>query len=254
MPLRLAGEGSFPAQYPNAEAFCFLEIAAMSAPVLESSRAPVDLPAAEQAAGLSFLAIVRRRWPWVLVGLFIGIIGGLLAYSARPAVYQSNAQLLVVKKRENLPTAGDARMGYLEDYMATQATILKSETVLTAAARKIPNDLRSPFPTEIPDRVKALTGLFSVTREKDPTNPTNVSNVLNVSMKGSNPDDCQIILDVIVQAYRDVLKGVYDETTKERVDLLKTAIATADKRVKAEQAEQSDSAKKWRVSQRKSPK
>ncbi len=107
----------------------------MSAPVMmESSRAPIDLPVAEQASGLNFLSIVRRRWPWVLVGVFIGVVGGLLAYSARPSIYQSNAQVLVIKKREG-GTLGptDGRMGMMEDYMATQATILKSEKVLTSA-------------------------------------------------------------------------------------------------------------------------
>src|SRR5476649_214627 len=110
----------------------------MSAPVIESNRTPVDLPVAEQASGLNFLSIVRRRWPWVLVGLFIGVVGGLLAYSTRPAVYQSNAQVLVVKKKESISGAGDMRMAYMEDYMSTQATILKSETVLTNAARRVP--------------------------------------------------------------------------------------------------------------------
>lgn len=217
----------------------------MSAPVIDT-RPVVELPAAEQASNLNVLGIVRRRWPWVLVGIFVGIVGGLLAYTARASVYQSNAQLLVVKKRETLGQAGDFRMNYMEDYMSTQATIIKSEKVLTTAARKLSEGLNDPLPSELTERVKLLSLMFNVSREKDPSNPMTINNVLNVSVKASNPDDAQKILETIITAYRDEIKGVYDETTKERIDLLEIAIK--QNTMLKEQAEQLRNEKSIKIS------
>jgi len=212
----------------------------MSTAVLDPSRAPVDLPVAEQTAGLNFLAIVRRRWPWVLVGLLIGIVGGLLAYTARPAVYQSNAQILVVKNRtDDFGIKDVGRSGYMEDYMSSQVTIIRSEKVLTNAAHRIiPSDLRSPFPAEESERVKLLTAIFTATREKDPNSPTSTNNIMNVSMKGANPDDCQKILTIVIEAYRDELRGVYDIATLRRIKTLDAAIESQVKRVDADKQEQ----------------
>ncbi len=206
----------------------------MSAPVMmESSRSMIDMPTTEPSAGLNFLAIVRRRWPWVLVGMFIGVVGGILAYAARPSIYQSNAQVLVVKKNDRtLGSGAETRTSMMEDYMSTQLTILKSEKVLTNAARNIPNDLRGGFPTETAERAKLLSALLGVSREKDPSNPGSVNNILNVSMKGSNPDDAQKLLEIVINAYRAELKGFYDEATEEKLQLLNNAVALNSKRLK----------------------
>lgn len=205
--------------------------------MLDQSRAPVDLPITEPNAGLNFLAIVRRRWPWVLVGFFVGIVGGLLAYTARPPVYQSNAQILVVKNNPTLTPGGSASvMAYMEDYMSTQATLIKSETVLLNAARHIPDGFRG-MPENADERAKLLATWFTVAREKDPNSATSTNNILNVAVKGGDPDDCQQLLGIIIEAYRDILRGIYDEATDRKMKLLESAIESNYKKVEANKAE-----------------
>ncbi|CAN5380986.1 polysaccharide biosynthesis tyrosine autokinase [soil metagenome] len=218
----------------------------MSAPVLDTARTPIDLPVADGVTGINFISIARRRWPWVLVGLLVGIVGGLLAYSSRPSIYQSNAQLLVIKKREGLSSDG-GRMAYMEDYMSTQSAILKSESVMMAAARRVdPAQLRSGYPSELQERSKLITAQFAAVREKDANNPMSMNNALNVSVKGANADDCTAILKIVIDAYRDELRGVYEEVTVEKMSLLRTAIDRNTKKIEANVQEMQTSADRIR--------
>jgi uncharacterized protein involved in exopolysaccharide biosynthesis len=69
---------------------------------------------AETSTTPNFLVAAWRRWPWVLIGVVIGTAVGFLAlYLARAPVYQSGAQVLVVKKRSDVMTGADSRMALM---------------------------------------------------------------------------------------------------------------------------------------------
>jgi capsular exopolysaccharide synthesis family protein len=73
--------------------------------------------------------------------------------------------------------------------------------------------------------------MFTAAREKDPNSPVSMNNIMNVSMKGANPDDAQKVLEIVVEAYRDELRGMYDDATQRRIKILEAAIESQKKRV-----------------------
>ena len=188
---------------------------------------PVFEPPEEVAGSPNLLLAVLRRWPWMVIGLAVGLVGGFLFHMQRPPVYQSTAQLLVIKNRVEMSTsagaggAGDARVAYVEDYVATQVTLLRSQKILEQAAKKLDaQKLDSPPPAGDAERVAFLTSRFAVAREKEPgTNAA--SNVLALTFRSPNPADAPKYLRAIIDAYQDELASLYDaasDTTLKRLD------------------------------------
>src|SRR3954470_20514892 len=75
--------------------------------------------------------VTRHKW-FVLFGVMVGVIVGGLAYLQAAPVFQSSAQVLVIKKRPDvvMPNPADQRNVYAEDYLATHTILIQSEVVL----------------------------------------------------------------------------------------------------------------------------
>ena len=73
-------------------------------PVLDPLPVPVGQSgghpqAASQAPQPNLLLGVLKRWPWLILGVAAGVVLGLLYHMQRPPVYQSTAELMVLKNR-----------------------------------------------------------------------------------------------------------------------------------------------------------
>ncbi|MFO0825243.1 MAG: polysaccharide biosynthesis tyrosine autokinase [Gemmataceae bacterium] len=176
---------------------------------------------------------VLRRWPWLMLGLAVGLVLGLLYHMQRAPVFQSSAELMVVKSRPDLMAgdAGDARVQYLEDYVGPQVILLQSETILRIAAEKR-LDEQKPFqvppPDGIAERVGFLKSRFTVLREKEPGS-NQPSNVLLLSFKSPHPADSPKYLKAIIAAYKDELSGVFEDASTRQAKQLSEHIARLKK-------------------------
>lgn len=199
-------------------------------PLLDQAPAPdqAAAPAAAAAESPNIFLGVLRRWPWLVLGLSVGLVLGLLYHLQRPPVYQSSAQLLVIKNRTEMTPAGagDARVQYVEDYVAPQVILLGSETILKLAAEKF-LDREGPFEAPPPatpaERVGFLKARFDVMREKEPGSNA-PSNVLQLKFKSAHPADAPKYLRAIVAAYKAELSGVYESASGRQADQLDAEI------------------------------
>ncbi|HET6574896.1 MAG TPA: Wzz/FepE/Etk N-terminal domain-containing protein, partial [Fimbriiglobus sp.] len=141
---------------------------------------PPDLDA--PTAGPSPLQVVARRWPLLAVGLVAGAVIGVLIHLASTPIYQSGAQLLVIKKRETL-SASDARSAVVEDYVAAQMTLIKSEKIRRAAVKELrPARLNLPLPADDLAAAEMIRGGLATARDKDTTSANQIgSGVVNLS-------------------------------------------------------------------------
>jgi succinoglycan biosynthesis transport protein ExoP len=198
--------------------------------------APPAAAAPAPAAPPNLLLGVLRRWPWLLLGLAAGLVLGLLYHMQRPPVYQSTAQLLVIKNRPELTTTGaaDARVQFVEDYVATQVLYLKSERILELAAKRLDN--YKPFQVAPPEsegeRVSYLMGRFNVAREKEPGSNT-MSNIVQLTFKASHPADSPKYLRAVIEAYRADLGTVYEGASVDQSRQLQLAIDAGTKTINA---------------------
>src|SRR5262249_15351604 len=86
----------------------------------------------------NLLKTVWQRKSLVIVAALGGLLGGFAFYAQRIPVYQTNAQILVVKKRSDpLPmSANDPRLSFYEDYLSTHLILIKSPLIIKQAVEK----------------------------------------------------------------------------------------------------------------------
>lgn len=184
---------------------------------------PLDesLPAPESAVTSTsrnlLQVIVQHRW-LVVLGAVAGLVGGLLTYAQRQPIYQSSGSVLVVKKRSDpLPVAGgDPRMGFYEDYVATHLILIRSPLVVGKAVKDKKLGTLKSF-ERMGDPTGAIIGGLVAGRDsgKESSSP---NNIINLTYKGSQPEDTGLVLAAIIASYKEFLdetyRGVSDHTLK----------------------------------------
>jgi uncharacterized protein involved in exopolysaccharide biosynthesis len=160
-------------------------------------------------------------------------------YVQATRMYQSTAQVLVVKKQNTLTTRDvGSNFAIIEDYVGTQVTLLKSEKVLRAAAVKIDKgQLHIPFPDDENARITYLGKEMVVTRDKEGMTGSMGSNVLNLAFRCPDARDSSYILKTIIEVYRNELVGIYESSTREQIESLNQYISDRDKETSRYQTE-----------------
>jgi capsular exopolysaccharide synthesis family protein len=165
--------------------------------------------------------IVWRRKSLVLLGLVVGLVGGVIFQSQRAPVYQTGAQVLVVKKRADvLPIPGnDAANSYYDDYISTHLVLIKSPLIVGRAVKK--HDLGAlPSFAGQGDPTAAIMG--SITAARDGKEWSNTS-IVNLSYRGPVADDCPVVLGAVIDSYKDFLDETYRNVSDNTLDLIKNA-------------------------------
>jgi capsular exopolysaccharide synthesis family protein len=194
--------------------------------------------AAEAAAATSrnLLLVFWRRKALVLAGTVVGLVIAGLVYAQSTPVYQSSAQVLVVKKGGGpMPLeGGDPRAVYMEDYLTTHLLLIKSQLIVERAVKK--RDLgRLPSLQGKGDPAAVVRAGLGAEREKDASGGA-PNNVINLTYSCTVAEDCPAVLNAIIDCYKEFLDETYhivsDDTvaqiTKGR-DALKTQLDEKEK-------------------------
>jgi capsular exopolysaccharide synthesis family protein len=166
------------------------------------------------------LQIVARRKSLVALAVVSSLVLGALYYALAPRVYEAKAQVLVIKKRADNVPGLDPTRGGTEDYLATQAGIIKSPVVIERAnATADPN--RPPL-SALPsfqgkgDLTNTVLAQLRVTRD-----PKDLHNsILELSLRASSEQDCTAGLADIIDAYKGFLDETYQNVSDETVKLV----------------------------------
>ena len=144
-------------------------------------------PRTREGGGLLDLAWQRKSL--LLLGVFVGLAAAILYYAKAQRVYESNAQVLVVKKRPDEVTGLDTRNLAIEDYVATHQTLLRSPVIVEKAIKRATSGPCPALPTKATedDLTEAVIKALGVSRNKT-AGPSN--NVLNLSFRGTEPEEC----------------------------------------------------------------
>jgi capsular exopolysaccharide synthesis family protein len=198
-----------------------------------------DVPAAH-APGRNPLDVCWQRRSLLLLGAVVGLVVGALLYARKPPVYQTVAQVLVVKKRSDaLPVAGgDPRLSFYEDYVSTHLVLIRSPLVVQRAVQK--RDLGSlrSFAGH-GDPVGAVRAGLAATRDlpKDKDAGAMPNNIINLSFRCGDAEDTATILATVIESYREFLDETYrnvSDNTLELIikarDLLKQDLADKEKK------------------------
>jgi polysaccharide biosynthesis transport protein len=184
----------------------------------------IDPEPLESAPSHSTLRPVQLAWKHkglVSLGVVIGVVMGALYYVQAKPVYQSGAQVLVIKKRpEALPMAGnDARTPVVEDYLATHQVLIKSPLIVSEAVREGKlGDLESFGGGQ--DATGKIIEALKITREVRENQPTNI---LNITCRSPVSADCGVIVNAVIESYHKFLNRTYQNVSDDTARLITQA-------------------------------
>ena len=163
----------------------------------------------------------RRKW----VVAFIAVLAlplGYMYFLRQQPVYQSSAQILLIKKesKEKLPLTGIEGQVSYEDALSTHMIILRSPWIISKAVEK--HGLGSlPSLRGAPDPAGAIITELRASRAGGREMPD--PNVIDLAYQGRDPSDCAAILNAVVQTYQDFLGETYQDFSEETVKLISEA-------------------------------
>jgi succinoglycan biosynthesis transport protein ExoP len=192
----------------------------------------------------NLLAVIWQRKALVILGALLGLVAGFLFYWQRAPVYQSTAQVLVIKKRSDpLPVAGgDPRLAYVDDYMGTHLVLLRSPLIIDRAVKK--RDLASMKSFENSgDPVAQLLGSLAVTRDSAKDTTAGPNNIIHLAFRGPIAEDCGKVLAAVIDSYQEFLDITYKNVSDNTVDLITRAREVLKKDLK----ESEDKYQKFRL-------
>jgi succinoglycan biosynthesis transport protein ExoP len=177
---------------------------------------------AESPSGPTSQHLLQVGWrhkSLVALGVVVGLTLGILYYSQRPPVYQSAAQVLVVKKRPDVAGVVGQPIP-VEDYVATHQVLIKSPLIIERAIQKRSlGSFRSLAETG-DDTTEAIIKALTVTRNKTSTGN---SNVLELSFRGAVPGECAAVLTAVIESYKDFLDETYRNMSDDTLALVTRA-------------------------------
>jgi capsular exopolysaccharide synthesis family protein len=177
---------------------------------------------AGRAPGQSYMElwrIARRRKSLILLGAVGGLVLGALYYAMAHPVYESKAQLLVIRKRPaDVPGLSALRTEGNEDYLSTQAGILRSPLIAGRAIQE--HDLASlPGVRNSGDPTGAIAAQLRATR--DPKDLRN--SILEVSYRCGDEQSSAIVLTGVLDSYQKFLDEAYSNVRNQAVKLMSEA-------------------------------
>jgi capsular exopolysaccharide synthesis family protein len=174
---------------------------------------------------LDLLQIVWRRKLLIAVCLVIGLAAGGLFYVLSTPCYQSDAQVLVVKKRPEVVTGANPALTQFDDYMATQRILIRCPLVVERAIRL--GNLRGlqTFAGEAGDLTQTVIKSLSVgPASQDASAASTVpTNVLSLSFRGPVAAECAPIVNAILDSYCGFLDETFRSMSNDTVKLIAEA-------------------------------
>src|SRR5438128_10713995 len=177
----------------------------------------------QKLAYFDVVGLIRRRKGRIALGLFAGMALAAAACVVLGPWYESNARLLVVRKRlETTPLSGTPQGQSPEDYLSTHILIITSPKIV---ARAIDTGHLTELPWLRRKEEPTREILDSLLVSRDPPKPGVVpsNEVLNLNFRGRVRDDCGKVLDAIIASYQEFLTDTCRSNTTQIQELIRRA-------------------------------
>lgn len=183
-----------------------------------SHRTPPALPSPDSHSGglvedlRRLLGTARRGWPIVAVAVLTCLTVAAVYLARKTTLYQATSRLLILQQGRSPLSLGSGDGGRLvegiEDYLPTQALILRSPLVVSRALESLG---RKDFPA------RAVVDRLTVTR------PDPVAKVLQVGYLSGDPEDAERVVGAVLKSYEEFLDDQYHKKNHDVTKLLTKA-------------------------------
>jgi capsular exopolysaccharide synthesis family protein len=181
----------------------------------------------------NLLSALWQRKALVLFGLAVGTLVGVLVYLQRPPVYQSSAQVHVIKKRSEVIPGPDGMALAYEDFIPTHLVLIRSPMIVRKAIERGNLTGLSSFAGQA-DPTGTIRG--SLTAAREGSEPAAASTgIINLSYRGPVPEECPLILQAVIDGYEEYLKEVSRNTAEETYEQVTKAKTFLEQELKRQE-------------------
>jgi uncharacterized protein involved in exopolysaccharide biosynthesis len=205
--------------------------------------------------------VIRRHKGRILFLMVLAVAAAAAFCAVAGPWYDSNAQLLVLKKRiDTTPITSPNQARAQDDYLATHMLLITSRRVIGQAIAKgglegldqfgekqglvkevstlVSQALGKGDQPASPEERIATEILESLVVSRDPPKPglSPSNEILNLSFRGRVAKDCPKILDAIIASYQEFLTETYRNTNEETLRLITDARVMVEKGLQAKEA------------------
>jgi len=165
----------------------------------------------------TIVSIGWRHKSWVVLGLVAGISVGVALRMLLPPVYQSSAQISILKKRPDSVTGVDTRQLVADDYLAPPQDVLKSSLIIDHAIRSKGIASLPLFEDDEKDPVEKIRTALTVTPSKGPQGQ-NV--VFKLSYRAGDVESTQAVLTAILDSFQDFINKKHNTISVDSIELI----------------------------------
>lgn len=205
------------------------------APASRAQQAPAPSSGALALATLDPVRLLRRYYPWLIVAAFIGAVLGTAAHFAlarfhptytATATFECRAPVINITQ-EGVMGGGDD----LSRFMATQAAVMVSSSVLEPAVRN-PELERSTWARQFVRNGAFQPRDAQVALAKElAARPVAQTSLVRLSMSWRDPDAVRTVVDAVADAYREYYRQSTVSSAASRRDVLDRQIKEIDRQI-----------------------
>lgn len=163
----------------------------------------------------SLLSIGWRRKLWIAIGLLVGLGAGAGIATQMPRVYQSSAQISVVKKRPDSVIGVDTK--HLDDTTSPPQDVLKSAAVIERAIHSKGLAALPLTTSEDQDLPEAIRNSLTVVPAK---NPTGASVIFKLHVRTHDPEHSRIVLTALLDSYKELMDRKHQAVSADTLELI----------------------------------
>ena len=180
---------------------------------------------------MTYLDVVRvawQRWPLFLLGIVISIVGAALYVAKATPTYESNAEVLVVKKRPEVVTGENVYASRRkEDHLSTHRVLIKSPVIVDRAIQdgnlsELETFANEKYTDPMVDLTTAVAERLSVELGSKDIGG-NAENIMTLSFRGPVPEDCQVVIGAVLGSYQEFLDETFRNMGEDTMELISHA-------------------------------
>ena len=176
---------------------------------------------AETRWGPETLLFVGWRYKGrVLAGVIVGLLVSAAVGMLMPHVYQSSAQISVVKKIPDRVTGIDTRSLSAEENISPPQDLLKSSLIIN---RAIESKGLNSLPIVVPadqDLTEHIRNMFTIVAAKVPPGQTGQTFVFKLNYRDRNDEDSRTILTALLDSYKEFMDKRHQAVSEDTIELI----------------------------------
>ncbi len=187
---------------------------------------------------IDIIGLLLRRWPAIALSLVLCFALAVFYFLIATPKYESIATVMIAPKNAAVSASGssfqDRSNAFTEDVLATHMMVLQSPRIVQTALETNGDDsIEGDGLWLLPSLVNAVADEEDMTVDQYVLENLYVTrggegqardaSVLQVAFRHTHEEDCQTVLDAIVQSFQEFLNTKYADVNEEAAKLITTA-------------------------------